>query len=178
MKNAVLALLVSATFVSWAQAATVQKWKAGWGNLNEPLNFSKSKVTWSVNATKHTMTVSYKLVGATPNKLYGVGIGIFCTTFPSTFGQFPTQFLIGGNCTSFTFQGVTKTAVGVAFGVVLTDINGNGSFSVTVGPIAPGTYPIEFAASDGVFLGCGGNGGTDFQSPGPVFGDVVSITIP
>lgn len=178
MKKVMLVLLVSAMFANWAQAATVQKWTHGWGNLNEPLNLQKSKVSWSVNAAKHTMTVSYKLVGATPNKLYGVGVGIFCTTFPSTFGQFPTQFLIGSNCTSFTFQGVTKTAAGVAFGVVLTDINGNGSFSVTVGPITPGTYQMEFAASDGVFLGCGGNGATDFQSPGPVFGDAVAITIP
>ncbi|HUM06981.1 MAG TPA: hypothetical protein VLT90_16055 [Terriglobales bacterium] len=178
MKKVILALLVSAMFTNWAQAATVLKWKNGWGSLTEPLDFKKSKVTYSINAAKRTMTVSYKLVGATPNKLYGVGLGIFCTTFPSTFGQFPTQYLVSGNCTSFTFQGVTKTAAGVAFGVVLTDINGSGSLSVTVGPIAPGTYQVEFAASDGVFFGCGGTGATDFQSPGPVFGDATTITIP
>jgi hypothetical protein len=171
----VVALLLSigTTFA----ATTTQKWTAGWGNFNEPLNYKKSKVSWSVNPTKSTLTVTYTLMSATPNKQYGVGLSIFCTTFPATFGQFPTAFISGGNCDPFTFQGVTRTAAGVALGVILTDIHGNGSVSVVVGPIASGTYDLEFGVADGGSQ-CTGSGAIDFQSPGPIWGDTTAITIP
>jgi hypothetical protein len=67
---------------------------------------------------------------------------------------------------------VTKTAVGIEFGVVTTDIHGNGRFTVVVGPIAASTYDLEFDARNGA--GCnltGGGGNTtstceaDVQSP-------------
>ena len=61
--------------------------------------------------------------------------------------------------------------------VVTTDVNGDGSFSVTIGPIASGTYDVEFWMRDGA-AGCDGNQGSDFQSPGPVWGDATTITIP
>lgn len=72
----------------------------------------------------------------------------------------------------------------VQVGVVLTDINGNGSFSVVIGPISAGTYDIEFHAENGAgcnLIGGAGNGSDcdeDFQSPGPTFGDTTTITIP
>src|SRR3984893_10301170 len=97
----VVALLLSA---SAASAATMQKWTAGWDNFVEPLNYTKSKITWSVNPTMHTLSVTFKLVGATPSKLYQVGIVPFCTTFPATFGQFPVDD--GGTDQSLTRQGV------------------------------------------------------------------------
>jgi hypothetical protein len=115
-------------------------------------------------------------VGATPNKLYQAGIQIFCETFSKAFGQFPTN-TGGGSCPTYTRQGVTKSAAGIFVGVVTSDIHGNGSFSVVIGPIVSDTYHVEFWARDGAG-GCDGNQGSDFQSPGPKWGDATTITIP
>ncbi len=131
------------------------------------------------------MTVTFTLAGATPSKLYEVGIEIFCTTSPANFGQFPMANPVGGGtCPTQTQQGVTKSYSWAALGVVTTDRNGNGTFKVIVGPIAAGTYDVEFFALDGA--GCGliggaGNGAdcnVDFQSPGPTWGDGITFTIP
>ena len=65
--------------------ATIQKWVAGWDDFSEPLNYTKSKISWSVNSTTRRLSVTFTLVGATPSKLYQVGIVPFCTTFPATF---------------------------------------------------------------------------------------------
>ena len=73
-----------------------------------------------MNATTHKLSVTFTLVGATPSKLYQVGIVPFCSTFPATFGQFPVDD--GGTCQSLTRQGVTATAATVELGVVTTDI--------------------------------------------------------
>ena len=166
-----------------APPAMKQTWAAGWDNLGEPLNFTQSNIVWSVNATTRKLTVTFKLVGATPSKLYQVGVHIFCSTFPRRFGQFPTD-VGGGACRSITRQGVTESVVAVEFGVVTTDIHGNGSFTVVVGPIAAGTYDLEFDARDGAgcnLKGGAGNGSdcyVDFQSPGPTFGTATAVTIP
>jgi hypothetical protein len=175
-----IALLLPA---STASAATMQKWIAGWDFLGEPLNYTRSKISWSVNAPTHKLSVTFSLVGATPSKLYQVGIVPFCTTFPATFGQFPVDGG-GGTCPSLTRQGVTRTAVTIELGVVTTDIHGNGSFMVVIGPITPGTYDVEFQARNGAgcnLTGGGGNDanhcGDDFQSPGP-FGTTTTITVP
>ena len=175
----VVVLLLSASTAS--ATATIQKWTAGWDNFSEPLNFTTSKISWSVNATTRKLSVTFRLVGARPSKLYQVDVHIFCTTFPTTFGQFPAG---NGTCNSITRQGVTKSLTAVEFGVVTTDIHGNGTFAVMVGPIASGTYDLEFIARDGA--GCGLTGGAgngsdcaaDFQSPGPIFGDATTIIIP
>jgi hypothetical protein len=175
----VVALLLSA--VTASATATVQKWTAGWDNFVEPLNYTRSKISWSVNATTHRLSVTFTLVGATPSKLYQVGIVPFCSTFPATFGQFPVDD--GGTCQSLTRQGVTATAATVELGVVTTDIHGNGSFTVVIGPVASGTYHVEFQARDGAgcnLIGGAGNGSDcadDFQSPGP-FGTTTTITVP
>jgi hypothetical protein len=169
--------------VGTASASTMQKWAAGWDNFGEPLNYTRSKISWSVSPTTHKLSVTFTLVGATPSKLYQVGINIFCTTFPATFGQFPVDGG-GGTCQTLTRQGVTKTLVAVELGVVTTDMNGNGSFMVSIGPVAAGTYDVEFQARNGA--GCNLIGGAgnqqsdcedDFQSPGP-FGTTTTITVP
>jgi hypothetical protein len=181
MKRIFLVLLALLLSVGTASAtATIQKWTAGWDNFGEPLNYTKSKISWSVNATTHKLSVTYTLVGATPGKLYEVGVAIFCTTFPSTFGQFPVY---GDNCPAITRQGVTANAAYLEVGVVTTDRFGNGSFSVVIGPAPSGTYKVEFFAQDGAgcnLIGGAGNGSdcaVDFQSPGP-FGTGTTITIP
>jgi hypothetical protein len=159
---------------------TTQKWVAGWDHFAEPLNLTKSSVKWSI-ATTRKMTVTFTLSGATPNKLYQVGIHLFCTTSPGTFGQFPTNPATGP-CGQLTRQNVTAAVASVEMGVVTTDMHGNGSFKVVVGPIASGTYHAEFTVRDGA--GCnliGGSGNTncaaDFQSPGP-FGTTTALAVP
>jgi hypothetical protein len=166
-------------------SATTEKWTAGWDSFSEPLDFTHSNITWSVAAATRKLTVTYKLVRATPNKLYQVGVHIFCTKFPKTFGQFPVQTPTPGVCDPITRQGVTRTAVAVEFGVVTTDIHGNGSFTVVVGPIVAGTYDLEFDARNGAGCGLTGGGGTtmstceaDFQSPGPTFGTAAVVIVP
>jgi hypothetical protein len=184
MKNVMLVAAVLLMSAGAASAATTQKWTAGWDNFGEPLNYKKSKISWSVNPRKGTLSVTFKLVGATPSKLYEVAINFFCTTFPPTFGQFPVVGTVGGTCQPVTRQGVTAALAGVALGVVTTDLHGNGSFALVVGPIAAGTYVLEFAALDGAgcdLIGGAGQGSDcalDFQSPGPIFGDTTTITIP
>lgn len=180
-----LPLVVASLLLSITAFATptTLKWTAGFNNFGEPLNYTKSKVTYSVNATTKKLNVTYTLVGAKPSKLYQVGIVFFCTTFPAAFGQFPNEYG-AGDCPEGTAQGVTETVTGVQVGVVTTDEKGDGAFAVVIGPIAAGTYNVEFQAEDGA--GCFLNGGagngsdcnTDFQSPGPTFGDTTTITIP
>jgi hypothetical protein len=181
--NAGAALPLQAQTEAGRQTPTVttQKWTSGFDNFGEPLNYATSKVKWSVNATTHRLSVSATLVSANANKLYQVALMFYCTTFPNTFGQFPVQTTSGGQCEAITRQGVTASRAEVEVCVVLTDMNGNGSCSVVVGPAAAGTYNLEFLVRDG--SGChisGGNGncGVDFQSPGPTFGDSTTITIP
>ena len=177
-----LAVGTASIYTTQALASTTQLWAKGWDNFSEPLDFTRSNITWSVSSTRQ-LSVTFKLVGARPSKLYQVGIHIMdCSTYPKTFGQFPIP---GGpaSCPAITRQGVTDTVAAVEFGVVTTDINGNGSFSVVVGPINPGTYSLEFDARDGAGCNLTGGAGTgsdcaaDFQSPGP-FGIETMIIIP
>lgn len=174
---ALLVILFLASSVASAQV-TIQKWSTGWDIFSEPLNLTKSNVKWSVSPADK-LTVTYTLIGATPNKLYQVGVHIYCTTIPPTWGQFPTS---PGGCLTITKQGVTASVAAVELGVVTTDLHGNGSFKVVVGPIASGTYNLEFNVRNGA--GCnliGGAGSAfcavDFQSPGP-FGTATTITLP
>ena len=168
-----------------ASAAKTQKWTLGWDNFSEPLNLTSSSVTWSVSSVSSTssLTVTFKLVGATPTKLYQVSVNFFCTTFPATFGQFPNEG-VAGTCQPLTRQGVTEDSAEVELGTVFTDIHGNGIFTVVIGPIPSGTYKLEFFARNGA--GCNVNGGggdsaniceADFQSPGP-FGTATAIIVP
>ena len=159
---------------------TTQKLATGWDIFTEPLDLVHSNVMWSVS-TAHKLTVTYNFVKAQPNKLYQVGAHIICTTFPATFGQFPTSNG-GGSCPMITKQGVTRGVVAVEMGVVTTDLHGNGTFKVVVGPITSGTYDLEFTVRNGAgcnLSGGGGNAGCaiDFQSPGP-FGTTTTVVVP
>ncbi|MFY9676093.1 MAG: hypothetical protein WCB53_04855 [Terriglobales bacterium] len=167
-----------------SSAGTKQKWTAGWDNFDAPLNYSKSSVSWSVGAAKKTITVKATLVGGIPDNLYQVALNFFCTTFPADFGQFPNDLSGGGACTPLTRQGVTENSAEVELGVVLTDMNGDGSFSVVIGPVASGTYNLEFFVRNGV--GCDYIGGAPCENPyspsdyqsGSTFGDATTITVP
>jgi hypothetical protein len=159
--------------------ATTQPFTTGWDKFGEPLNLAKSSVKWT--PATHKLTLTYKLVGATPSKLYQVAINFFCDTFPATFGQFPVDGG-GGTCFTLTRQGVTKTAAEVEVGVVTTDLHGNGSVTVAIIGVTPGTYQAEFYVRDGAgcnLIGGGGSSGcnVDFQSPGP-WGTASTVTIP
>ena len=155
-------------------------WTAGWDNFNEPLNKSTSFVHWSLSPENPLLTVTYQLNGAAPNKLYQVGIHLEkCRKTISSFGQFPAL----GPCGAITRQGVTRTVEAFEFGVVLTDEFGNGSFAIVVGPIAAGTYTLQFNVRNGA--GCnvtgGGSGGAvcevDFQAPNH-FGNTITLKVP
>lgn len=160
-------------------AGTTQHFTTGWDTFTEPLNLAKSTVKWT--PANHKLTVVYKLVGASPSKLYQVALNFFCDTFPAKFGQFPVD-AGGGTCFTLTRQGVTKTAAEVEVGVVTTDASGNGTFTVAIIGITPGTYQIEFYVRDGAGCNLNGGGGNsgcsvDFQSPGP-WGTATTVTIP
>lgn len=184
MKRVFLLLLALLLSLGAASAqTTTQKWTAGWDNFSEPLDFTHSNIKWSVSPARK-LTVTFNLVGANPTKLYQVSFNFFCTTFPPTFGQFPTERNPDGTCIQLTRQGVTATAAEAEVGVVFTDIHGKGSFKVVIGPVASGTYEVEFFARNGAGCGVAGGGGNDaahceadFQSPGP-FGTATTITIP
>jgi len=183
LKRALFLIATAILVMAGAACATTttQSWTPGWDNFGEPLNLTKSNVKWSVSSSRK-LTVTFGLVGARPSKLYQVSINFFCSTFPATFGQFPTDGG-GGSCQSLTRQGVTKDSAEIEVGVVTTDIHGNGTLTVVIGPVPAGTYDLEFFARDGA--GCNVNGGAgngsdcavDFQSPGP-FGSATTITVP
>ena len=182
MRKRFLLALVTVLMAAAAGATnTTESWSLGWDNFSEPLNLTKSNVKWSVS-TSRKLTLTFSLVSARPSKEYQVSINFFCSTFPATFGQFPTDGG-GGACQALTRQGVTKDSAEVELGVVLTDIHGNGSLTVVIGPVPSGTYDLEFFARDGA--GCNVSGGAgngsdcavDFQSPGP-FGTGTTITVP
>src|SRR5207245_10111242 len=100
------------------------------------------KIKWSVSPTTYKFTLAFTLVGATPSKLYQMSIHFFCTTFPPTFGQFPTE-TNNGACSPITRQGVTASVAAVELGVVTTDIKGSGNLNVVVVTLASGTDTLE-----------------------------------
>ena len=161
--------------------ATTLRWTPGWDNFSEPLNSAASSVVYTLSAS-NKLTVTFTLAGATPSKAYQVAIILFnqCPTVLPMFGQFPQTADSG--CTPYTRQGVSASTSNTELAVVTTDATGNGSTAVTVGPLSSGTYKAEFIARDGV--GCVLSGGNvnacsaDFQSPGPMFGTTVTITVP
>ena len=166
-----------------APNSKTQLWTAGWDNFSEPLDYTHSNIVWSANTTTHKLTITFKLVNATPNKLYQVGVHIFCTNAPGRFGQFPTD-PSSGACSPLTRQGVSALIASVEMGVVTTDVNGTGSFHVVVGPIKAGTYTLEFDARNGAGCNVAGGGPSDsvhceidFQSPGPIFGDTITFSV-
>jgi hypothetical protein len=159
--------------------ATTQPFTTGWDKFSEPLNLAKSSVKWTPG--NHKLTLTYKLVSATPSKLYQVALNFFCDTFPATFGQFPVDGG-GGTCFTLNRQNVTKMAAEVEVGVITTDLHGNGSITVAITGITPGTYQAEFYVRDGAGCNLIGGGGTsgcnvDFQSPGP-WGTATAVMIP
>ena len=176
----VLSVVAALTQTTTPTATITQKFTRGWDSFTEPFDLVRSNVQWSVSTTRK-LTVTYNFVKAQPNKLYQVGAHIVCTTFPATFGQFPTSNG-GGSCPMITKQGVTRGVVAVEMGVVTTDLHGNGTFKVVVGPITSGTYDLEFTVRNGAgcnLIGGGGNAGCaiDFQSPGP-FGTTTAVIVP
>lgn len=170
-------LTVALFFISASGAAIArtQAWVAGYALFAEPLDYANSGIEWRVDQTNKLMTIVYTLKGAVPNKLYQVGVLLRKPNCHLTFGNYPT-----GGCTRRVYQGVIRWARNAEFGVVTTDMFGNGTFRVTVGPIASGRYAVKFFARDGAGQKLIG-GRTDtvyecFQSPGP-FGTFTTVLI-
>jgi hypothetical protein len=177
MKTIVFALAALLATSGIASAGTLH-WVQGWDILDEPINLKTSTIVWSVVKAKKELKITYTINGATENMLYQVGLHIFgsCTRKIPTFGQFPP-----GTCGTITRHNVTETVRAVEAGVVTTDIHGDGVFEVVIGPIAAGTYKVEFDTRDGA--GCDLSGGDAdtcaviFQS-GKKFGKTTTITVP
>ena len=162
--------------VQHAQAnSTHQEWMASWDIFEEPLNYTTSKVIWTHPRGTSRLLITYVLRSARPNWQYQVGVHIF-DRCPTTFGQFPSL----GPCESVTRQDVMRVVAGIELGVVTTDINGNGLFTVLVNGIQVGTYEIEFNVRLGVGCNLEGGGLCDvvFQSPGPFGIGITTITFP
>src|SRR5712692_9271673 len=123
----IAALLITAGTAS--ATATIQKWTAGWDNFSEPLNYTTSKISWSVNTTTRRLSVTFTLKGATASKLYQMSIHFFCSTFPANFGHSPTE-TSSGACLSITRHGVPASVAAVQLGVVTTDTHRIGTFNV------------------------------------------------
>jgi hypothetical protein len=175
-----LASAAGLAMIAGPAVAAELPWAAGWDIFTEPLNKSTSFVHWSLSPQNPFLTVTYRLNGATPTKLYQVGIHLEnCQKTIARFGQFPAP----GPCQAITRQGATRTVEAFEFGVVLTDELGNGSFTVIVGPITGGTYRLQFNVRNGA--GCnvtgGGSGGAvclvDFQAPNH-FGNTITLKVP
>jgi hypothetical protein len=175
-----LALATGLALIAARAVAAELPWADGWDIFTEPLNTKTSFVHWSLSPKNPFLTVTYQLNGAVPSKLYQVGIHLEnCRKTLPGFGQFPAL----GQCGAITRQGVTRTVEAFEFGVVLTDEFGNGSFALIVGPIAAGTYTLQFNVRNGA--GCnvtgGGSGGAvcavNFQAPDH-FGKTITLKIP
>ena len=167
-------LLLSSSVAAEARPKTLH-WSPGWDEYGEPLDFDKSNIKWSIDQNSKTLKVVFTLIGAVPNKLYQVGFHIFGQC-PASFGQF-----LNIGCSSVTAGGVTRSMACIEFGVVTTDMSGNGTFSVTVGPLPSGVYKGEFGARNGAGCGLRGGGGNStcnvvFLSPGP-FGATTRIEV-
>jgi hypothetical protein len=175
------ALATGLALMAGRAVATELLWATGWDKFTEPLNTSTSLVHFSLSPENPFLSVTYQLNGAAPNKLYQVGIHLEnCRKTIPSFGQFPAL----GPCGAITRQGVTRTVEAFEFGVVLTDGFGNGSFAIIVGPIAAGTYTLQFNVRNGAgcnVTGGGGSGGAfcevDFQAPNH-FAKTITLKVP
>jgi len=170
-----LPLALAGLLLAGIAQATTQQFTPGWDVTNGQLDYTDSHVTWTVSQAGD-FQASYTLVGAQPSFLYQVGLHFACTNNPGMFGRFPS----GSTCNTITRQGVVATGTAAEFGVVLTDENGNGVFTVDVGTVKSGTYHVEFDVRDGAgcsLIGGGSDCNVIFQSPGP-FGTATTVKVP
>jgi hypothetical protein len=114
---------------------TTQEWTTGWDNFGEPLDLTHSNIKWSVSGGNAQID-GHLYVGRDDAQQALPGwYSDLLHHYSGTFGQFPTN-PGAGNCGQITKQGVTASVASVEMGVVTTDLRGNGSFKVVVGPIA------------------------------------------
>lgn len=142
----------------------------GWDRFDEPLDAAMSSVAWRVHRPSRTLHVTVKLAGATPGKIYQIGVHQVvrrCDLLPSAFGAYPYA-----DCGPITREGKTATAASVDFGAIVTDLNGGGTVRLEVPSMQPGIYKLVFHLRDGA--GCnviGGGPGTTcamvFRTPAP-----------
>jgi len=142
----------------------------GWDRFDEPIDTARSSVAWRVHRPSRTLHVIFRLAGATPGKVYQVGVHQFvrrCELLPSGFGAYPYA-----DCGPLTREGKTATAAAVELGAIVTDQNGDGTVRLEVPSMQPGVYRVAFHIRDGA--GCnvigGGPGATCtmvFRTPAP-----------
>ena len=137
----------------------------------------QSKLIWVQPGSQDKLMIHYMLHGATPNRMYQVGIHLLNFACVPTFGQIaqPPVHV----CGPATRQGATEEIEPFELGVVATDAQGNGMLTVDIDQIASGTYELVFDVRVGVGCLQGGYQNCDviFQAPGP-FGNFVTVTVP
>jgi hypothetical protein len=124
------------------------------------------------------LQINYHLYGARPNWGYQVGVHVFDRCDPS-FGRLSSIIPCSPAAQR---QGNTRAVQ--AFDSkqpINTDANGDGGVAFIVHSIASGDYKLEFDVRAGVgcgFIDLGPECNVVFQSPGPLFGDTVTISVP
>jgi hypothetical protein len=166
----------------------VLEWSPGWDECAGPpacssvmadsqLDFEQSKLIWVQPGSQDKLMIHYMLHGATPNRMYQVGIHLLNFACVPTFGQIaqPPVHV----CGPATRQGATEEIEPFELGVVATDAQGNGMLTVDIEQIASGTYELVFDVRVGVGCLQGGFQNCDviFQAPGP-FGNFATVTVP
>jgi hypothetical protein len=155
-------------------APATSSFTPGWDLFGFPLDYVNSSVSYS-SPSSNSLDIMFHLVGADPNASHDVGIHQFLpASVPDcnlvTFGQFAGT----PGCGVIARQGVTAYVTSFEFGTLNTDSFGNGDFNVLVTGIAPGVYNLEFTVREGPT--CPGLCGVIYQSPGPIFGDTVTVS--
>lgn len=156
-------------------APTTLSFTPGWDIFSYPLDYGNSYVSYSAPSAT-SLDIKFHLVGADANASHDVGIHQFLPpSVPDcnlvTFGQFAGT----PGCGDVNRQGVTAYVTAFEFGTLNTDSLGNGDFEVLVNGLAYGVYNLEFTVREGPT--CPGLCGVIYQSPGPIFGDTVTIYV-
>ena len=154
---------------------TTVTFNPGWDQFGFPLDYGNSYVSYSAPSPT-SLDILFHLVGADPNVSHDVGIHQFlplsvpdCNVL--TFGQFAGT----PGCGIIDRQGVIRYVTAFEFGTLNTDSFGNGDFEVLVTGLAYGQYDLEFTVRLGP--ACPGVCDVIYQSPGPLFGDAVTINV-
>jgi len=140
------ALAVAVLAAGAAAADGFGGWTPGWDRFDEPFDpEGRHGVGWV--AGTGTLEVQAGIAGAVPRKAYQFGIHLFaCPSFADLGNR------VLRPCREVTREGHSARVRTAELGVVLTDADGNGLFSVTVAGLPRGTYLIAFHVRDGA--GC------------------------
>ncbi len=162
-------------------------WSPGWDVFTVTFNaFPASRLVYSAHSSE--FKIDYVLRDANaPSTNHIVALDIFWPSVSNCigFGTITRGHGSGGStvftgplnaagCEADTRQGVTRVVEGLFLGILALDSTGSGFLRVTIAGIPAGTYQVEFDIRASAIAP---NFEVILQSPGPTFGDTVSVTI-